>query len=148
VNQKPDSLRRIIEAFRHGGGEGKPMCLQVHISYAKHLSEARRLAYEQWYANCFPAPITEALRTPEEFAAAAKNVRPEDVYEVVRVSSDLAQHADWLSADAELGFEAIYVHNVGVNQREFIETFGEGVVRQIVGANCGRAQSEPASVSG
>jgi hypothetical protein len=58
-------------------------------------------------------------------------VRPEDVRGAVLVSSDLAQHAEWLNEFAELGFEAIYLHHVGQDQRAFIEAFGEHVLPRL-----------------
>jgi predicted esterase len=35
---------------------------------------------------------------------------------------------EWLQGDLELGFQNIYLHNVGRNQQEFIEVFGERVL--------------------
>ena len=58
-------------------------------------------------------------------------MRPDDIRGPVLVSSDLAQHAQWLHEYAELGFEAIYVHHVGREQRPFIEAFGEQVLPRL-----------------
>src|SRR5690606_35923477 len=35
INQDLEQLRRIIDAFHEGGGAGKPIYLQVHVSYAE-----------------------------------------------------------------------------------------------------------------
>jgi hypothetical protein len=43
---------------------------------------------------------------------------------LVRVSSDLNRHIDWLQQCAELGFERMYLQD----QRAFIEAFGERVL--------------------
>jgi hypothetical protein len=37
----------------------------------------------------------------------------------------------WLREDLELGFERVFLHNVGRNQRAFIEEFGERVLPQL-----------------
>ena len=42
VAGEPDAMRRVIDAFRDGGGEGKPLFLQVALSYAATEDEARR----------------------------------------------------------------------------------------------------------
>src|SRR3954454_13187354 len=34
VSAKPDAVRRVVEAFRRGGGEGKPMLMQVGLNWA------------------------------------------------------------------------------------------------------------------
>src|SRR5918995_5676032 len=35
VNQPLEQLRRVIDAFREGGGDGKPVAVQVHLSWAE-----------------------------------------------------------------------------------------------------------------
>lgn len=42
----------------------------------------------------------------------------------VRISSDIERHLDWIAEDVAMGFDEIYLHNVGRNQLAFIETFG------------------------
>lgn len=128
VNAPRDRLLRMVEAFRRGGGEGKPLYLQVHLSYAGTENEARTNAYDQWRTTLLPGIVNENLRTPAQLEAAARFVRHEDVESFVRVSSDLGRHQEWLHGDLDLGFEHVYLHNVGRNQREFIEAFGERVI--------------------
>ena len=126
-----EHLERLIDAFRRGGGEGKPLVLQVHLSYAGSEAEALAYAHDQWRTTILPAAVGEHLRTPAQFDAAAQFVRPEDLRGPVLVSADPQQHLAWLQEDRALGFEHLYLHNVGRNQREFIEVFGERVVPQL-----------------
>ena len=128
VNTPREQLARLIEAFRRGGGEGKPLYLQCHLSYAASDEEARANAYDQWRETIAPGIVNEHLCTPRQLEAAARFVRPEDMDPFVRISADIARHVDWLHGDLELGFEQLYLHNVGRNQREFIEVFGERVL--------------------
>jgi probable non-F420 flavinoid oxidoreductase len=128
VNAPAPRLQRLIEAFRRGGGEGKPLYLQCHLSYAGTEEEARANAYDQWRTPIFPAIVNEHLSSPRQLDAAATFVRPDDLDDFVRISADPACHAAWLQGDIELGFEQIYLHNVGRNQREFIEVFGDRVL--------------------
>ena len=46
----------------------------------------------------------------------------------MRISADPDKHVAWLQEDRDLGFERVYVHNVGRNQEAFIEAFGERVL--------------------
>lgn len=134
VNAPPDQLRSLIAAFRRGGGEGKPLYLQTHLSYATSTEEARANAFDQWRTAILPGGVTEDLRTPAQLDDAARFVRPEDVDRHVRVSADLAEHLAWIQGDLELGFERIYLHNAGRNQQEFIEAFGEKVLPALASA--------------
>src|ERR687895_2271549 len=51
IAQPHDHLRAMIDAFRAGGGEGKPIRLQVHLSWAPTDDEALAIAHEQWRTN-------------------------------------------------------------------------------------------------
>ncbi|MBW8791804.1 MAG: LLM class F420-dependent oxidoreductase, partial [Rhizobium leguminosarum] len=129
INQPTGKLDKVVEAFRRGGGRQKPLYLQTHISYAGSEEEARANAFDQWRSNAISAAISETLRLPEEFDEACLKVRPEDMDQHVRISADPRQHVEWLKADVAMGFDEIYIHNVGRNQREFIEVFGREVLR-------------------
>ena len=131
VNMPRPRLERMIEAFRRGGGEGKPICLQVHLSYAPTETEARANAYDQWRTTILPAEVGEHLRTPAQFDAIANFVRPSDMDDYVRISAEPDQHVEWLQEDLNLGFSEIYLHNVGRNQQAFIAAFGEHVLPKL-----------------
>jgi probable non-F420 flavinoid oxidoreductase len=131
VNMPAEQLTAIVDAFRNNGGEGKPLALQVHLSYATTDQQAEAMAMEQWRSAIIPASAGQELKTPEQFDLAATFVRPEDIRESVRISSDPARHLDWLRADQELGFDRIYLHNVGPNQEEFIDTFATSVLPRL-----------------
>jgi probable non-F420 flavinoid oxidoreductase len=127
VNQPTETLERVLGAFREGGGS-KPACLQVHLSWANTEEQALAIAHEQWRTNVFGSPLAWNLETVDQFDEAARFVRPEDVRPSVLVSSDPGQHVEWLSRYAEMGFDHIYLHHVGQEQTEFIETFGDQVL--------------------
>ena len=133
VNQPREKLERLIAAFREGGGEGKRLAVQVHLSWAADDPAALEIAHDQWRTNVFPPPLCWDLATVEQFDIAARHVRPEDVTQTVVVSSDLGRHLDVLHELAELGFEEIYLHHVGQDLRPFIDAFGEGVLPQLAG---------------
>jgi probable non-F420 flavinoid oxidoreductase len=131
INQPHDHLRAMLDAFRSNGGEGKPVALQVHLSWAPDEDEALRIAHDQWRTNVFRPPLCWDLATVEQFDEAAKHVGPEDMRAAVLISADLSRHAAWLAGLADLGFGAIYLHHVGREQRAFIEAFGEHVLPQL-----------------
>jgi len=127
VNQADDVLDEILAAFRSGGGAGKPAFLQAHLAWAPTEEEARRTAFEQWRTNTADNAVMTELRNPRQVAAAARHVRPEDMDAAVRISADLEQHAAWIRRDLER-FDAVFLHEVGLDQRRFVETFGAEVL--------------------
>jgi coenzyme F420-dependent glucose-6-phosphate dehydrogenase len=128
VGNDIDVLRGIVDAFRRGGGAGKPLYLKVDLSWAGREEDALQQAHEQWRFNTLGGDANWELASPAHFERATRHVRPEDMHHSVFVSADLDAHADRLHELATLGFESIDLHNVGTNQREFIEAFGQGVL--------------------
>jgi coenzyme F420-dependent glucose-6-phosphate dehydrogenase len=131
VAKPPHELAETVAAFRGGGGGGKPMYLQVQLSWAGSDAEARRQALDQWRNATLPPGVQTRLHTPAEFDEVGEYVREEDLEHHIRMSADPARHVEWLRQDMELGFDALYLHNVGPNQEEFIEAFGTHVLPKL-----------------
>ena len=55
------------------------------------------------------------------------------MYNVVRVSADIARHRAWLEEDLALGCQAIYLHHVGREVDRFIDVFGSEVLPALRG---------------
>jgi probable non-F420 flavinoid oxidoreductase len=128
VVQPREQLRDVVDAFRRGGGEGKPMFLQVHLAYAPTDEEAREAAFRQWRQNTLPNTVMTELAHPAQIAAAAMHVTRDDLDAAVRVSSDLGRHVEWLRDDLSIGFNELFLHEVGPEQERFVETFGREVL--------------------
>ena len=131
VSAKPDQLRKVVEAFRRGGGEGKPLFLQVGLNWAETEEEAVAGAHQQWRYNVLGGEVNWELRSPEDFETASRHVKPEDMRESLLISADLAQHAAWLAEYIELGFSELQLHQVGRNQQAFIDAFGQNVLPEL-----------------
>ena len=130
IAQPHDHLRAMIDAYRSGGGRGE-LTLQVHVSWAETDDEALAIAHDQWRTNTFGPPVSWDLDSPRAFDVAAAGVRPEDMHNSVFVSSDPGAHAEMLEQYSALGFDRIYVHHVGQEQRAFIDTYGQRVLPRL-----------------
>ncbi|CAN5357742.1 TIGR03885 family FMN-dependent LLM class oxidoreductase [soil metagenome] len=130
VNQAPEHLKKMIDAYRAAGGRGK-LYLQVHLSYAADEDTALKIAHEQWRTNVFHPPVPWDLEMVEHFDLAATHVPPEAMRDCVLISSDPARHAAWLNDLIDLGFDEVYLHHVGQELREFIDVFGAQVLPQL-----------------
>jgi coenzyme F420-dependent glucose-6-phosphate dehydrogenase len=128
VGGVPKTIRQTIDAFHEGGGAGKPVHLQVALSYALDEAAARQGAYDQWRTNIFPSEVLAELWSPSQFDVVARYVRPEDLDSAVRISADPRQHLEWLQQDVDLGASEITLHNVNREQEPFIAIFGEHVL--------------------
>jgi len=107
------------------------LVLQLHVSYAATDGAALAIAHDQWRSNVFPPPLCWDLDSVETFDAAAAHVTAQEMHGSVLASSDPMAHAEALRGYLDLGFDDIYVHHVGKEQKEFIDAYGEKVLVQL-----------------
>jgi hypothetical protein len=58
----------------------------------------------------------------------AKLVRAEDFEGRMVISADPDQHRAYIQRFVDVGFDRIYLHNVGRNQREWVDVFSREVL--------------------
>ena len=131
VAKERDDFRETLDAFRNGGGAGKPVFVQACIAYAPSEADATRAAHRNWPMAGLDVPLLGDLPTPHAFEEHCRPVTAEEVKDKLRVSADLSQHADWIARDLELGADRVYLQHVGPDIRRFIEAFGEHVLPRL-----------------
>jgi probable non-F420 flavinoid oxidoreductase len=130
IAQPHSHLRQMVDAYRSAGGRG-PLVLQVHLSYAADEDTALAIAHQQWRTNVFAPPLCWDVDSVETFEEAAKHVPPDAMRDSVLISADPGRHTAWLHELVDLGFDEVYLHHVGQEQREFLEVFGNKVLPQL-----------------
>jgi coenzyme F420-dependent glucose-6-phosphate dehydrogenase len=128
VHRPHKELKKVVDGFRKNGGKGKPVYLKVQLSYAGTDEDAMQGAYDQWRTNIFGGSVLADLWKVEHFDALGEMVQPQEMKDMVRISSDVQKHIDWIKQDMELEFDRIILHNVNRKQEEFIKVFGEKVL--------------------
>ncbi|TFD32006.1 TIGR03557 family F420-dependent LLM class oxidoreductase [Cryobacterium cryoconiti] len=108
-----------------------PKVLQLHMSWAETDEEAMRNALVEWPNGGMKFPKAD-IRSPFEFEQIAKLVRPEDFEGRMIISADPDDHRAYIQKFVDLGFDRIYLHNVGRNQRQWIDVFGRDVLPKLV----------------
>jgi len=108
-----------------------PKVLQLHMSWAETDEEAMRNALLEWPNGGMKFPKSD-IRSPFEFEQIAKLVRPEDFEGRMVISADPDEHRKYIQKFVDLGFDRIYLHNVGRNQRQWIDVFGAQVLPKLV----------------
>jgi coenzyme F420-dependent glucose-6-phosphate dehydrogenase len=136
VGAADEKINMLWDKFREGAREaGKDpgamrTQLQVHVSWAESQQAAEEQAITEWPNGGMPFPKQD-IKNPEDFANIAKLVRLENYANRMLISADLDEHVAALQKYVEMGFDEIYLHNVGRNQEAFIRTFGEKVLPRL-----------------
>jgi G6PDH family F420-dependent oxidoreductase len=132
-----EKIESLFAKFDEGAREvGKdpsrsPRVLQLHLSWAATDEEAVANALREWPNGGMKFPKSD-IRSPYEFEQIAKLVRPEDFAGRMITSADPDLHRAYIQKYVDLGFDRIYLHNVGRNQREFLDVFGASVIPALV----------------
>jgi len=123
---------KFDEASREAGKDPStmPRVLQLHMSWAPTDEEAMRNALVEWPNGGMKFPKSD-IRSPFELEQMAKLVRPEDFEGRLVIDSDPDVHRAYIQRFVDLGFDRIYLHNVGRNQREWIDVFGRDVLPKL-----------------
>lgn len=106
--------------------------LRLHLSWAATMQEAMTNAMTEWPNGGLRFPRSD-IRSPFEFEQLARLVRPEDFEGRMVVSDDPEVHRAAIQRHLDLGFDRVYLHNVGRNQREWIDVFARDVLPKLVG---------------
>ena len=123
---------KFDEGAREAGKDpdAMPKVLQLHLSWAETDELALAHAMHEWPNGGMKFPKGD-IRSPFELEQMARLVRPEDFEGRLVISSDPDVHLQSLQRYADLGFDRIYLHNVGRNQREWIDVFSRDVLPKL-----------------
>lgn len=136
VGAADEKISMLWDKFREGAREaGKDPAamrtqLQVHVSWAESQEAAEAQAIAEWPNGGMPFPKQD-IKNPEDFANMAKLVGIEDYANRMLISADLDAHAAMLQRYVDMGFDEVYVHNVGRDQAGFIQAFAKRVMPQL-----------------
>jgi G6PDH family F420-dependent oxidoreductase len=126
-----DKIAGLLSRFDAGAHEvgRKPgtKVLRLHLSWAPTHEEARTNAITEWPNGGMRFPRSD-IRSPFEFEQLARLVRPEDFEGRMLVSEHPDDHRAHIQHYLDLGFDRIYLHNVGRNQRDWIDIFARDVL--------------------
>jgi G6PDH family F420-dependent oxidoreductase len=133
VGAADEKIDLLMGRFEKGAREaGKdpskmPRILQIHVSWADSEPQALENAMREWPNGGMNFPKQD-IRSPDDFAAMAKLVHPDNFKGRVFISPDLDAHRAEIQRYVSFGFTEIYIHNVGRNQEQFIRAYGQKVI--------------------
>lgn len=131
-----EKISMLFDKFAEGArSAGKdpdtmPKVLQLHMSWAATDEEAQRNALVEWPNGGMKFPKAD-IRSPFDFAEMAKLVRLEDFDDRMIISADPDEHRAYIQKFVDCGFDRIYLHNVGRNQKEWIDVFTVDVLPKL-----------------
>ena len=120
----------LLAAFDAAGGSG-PRYAQVTVCWAKTEAAARATALQWWPNAGLRGTLSQELPLPSHFEQAAEMVAEEDIENVVACGPDPAVHLAKIQEYVDAGFDHVYVHQVGPDQRGFMEFYERSVLPEL-----------------
>ncbi|HEV7640005.1 MAG TPA: TIGR03557 family F420-dependent LLM class oxidoreductase [Gaiellaceae bacterium] len=118
MNTSPDA--EIVKLFKDAGGTG-PIYGKVAGAFASSEDEARKIAKERQPNTAMSGDVPTELALPRDFEAVAELVREEDLEGSLVFGADPGKWREKIGEFERAGFTHVALHNVGVEQRDFIE---------------------------
>ncbi len=117
-----------LEAYHDAGGDGETWT-QLHMCVADSEDEAIETVYERWPNGSIPGELGQDLPTPAHFEQAAQLVDREDIAESgTLTTNDPDAHIESIQQALDMGFEYVYVHQIGDEQDRALSFYEEEVI--------------------
>ncbi len=124
-------LEKIMKNFEKGGGSGKPRVGKLDVCWAPTEEEGCRTAYEQWTNTGIKGELNQELATTGLIEQAASMVRYEDVAEKIVCGPDPQKHLAKIKEYADVGFDHIYIHQIGCDQDGFFDFYEKEILPEL-----------------
>ncbi|GAB7004738.1 TIGR03557 family F420-dependent LLM class oxidoreductase [Nocardioides sp. AN3] len=133
IGTSVDRAAVVLERFDRGAkAAGRDLAatlkvVHLHLSWAQTDELALAHAVEHWPIAAMSFTKGD-IRSPRVFEQMARHLDPAAFEQRLTISADPDVHRARIQEFIDLGFDRIYLDNVGPNQREWIERFGADVL--------------------
>ncbi|MGH3734151.1 MAG: TIGR03557 family F420-dependent LLM class oxidoreductase [Micromonosporaceae bacterium] len=129
ITTKPDS--ELLAEFREAGGAGKPTQLGTKVCYGTDKAAAVRTAHRRWANSGLPGELGQVLPQPRHFEQASTLVTEEMTAKSVVCGPDPDEHIAPLREARRLGFDEVYVNQMGDEADGFFRFYADQVLPKV-----------------
>ena len=124
--------RELLTAFDKGRrGKKRPRYGQLTVCWGRDERKARKTAHEFWPTAAIPGESGQELPNPKHFEQLAKIVTEDMVAEQVVCGPDIDRHVKAIKKFVDAGYDHVYIHQVGPDQKGFIEAYARDVLPKL-----------------
>jgi coenzyme F420-dependent glucose-6-phosphate dehydrogenase len=110
----------LLKRYRTDGGRG-PAIGQVTLCWGESVKAARHTAREWWPNVAVQGGASQELPAPTHFEELTQNVTDEELGELISCGPEPQAHLEQIQAYLDAGYDQVYLHQIGPDQRGFIE---------------------------
>jgi len=120
----------LLEQFKRESG-GKPAQAGTKVAYAPTEDEGVDLAHRIWANAGLPGELAQVLPSPRHFEQASQLVTREMTADSAPAGPDPKVHLEAVKEYVDLGYDEVYVANMGPHYVDMIQMFGEQVLPEL-----------------
>jgi G6PDH family F420-dependent oxidoreductase len=121
ITMGPDE--ELVTRYRKGGGGANPVSGGTKVCWGTDRDAAVRLVRHLWSSQLLPGEMGQILPTPSHFEQLDPLVSEEMVAENTVCGDDPDEHLAGLTAFSDVGFDRVYVGQIGPDQRGFFDFY-------------------------
>jgi coenzyme F420-dependent glucose-6-phosphate dehydrogenase len=111
----------LVQTFGHGGAPKRPRLAQISVCYAASEAKGAEIAHRRFPEVAMEGTLFTELTTPAEFSKAASQVSEADVQAAIVCGPDPLLYQRAIEDCLEAGFDGVALHQIGDNQKGFLE---------------------------
>ena len=124
--------RELLTAFDKGRrGRKRPRYGQLTVCWGRDERKARRTAHQMWPTAAIPGESGQELPNPKHFEQLAEIVTEDMIAEQVVCGPDIDKHVKAIRKYVDAGYDHVYVHQIGPDQKGFIEAYARDVLPKL-----------------
>jgi G6PDH family F420-dependent oxidoreductase len=120
----------LLEQFTRESG-GKPTMAGTKVAYAPTEGEGVDLAHRIWANAGLPGELAQVLPSPRHFEQASQLVTREMTADSAPAGPDPKVHLDSVREYVDLGYDEVYVANMGPHYLDMISMFGDQILPEL-----------------
>jgi G6PDH family F420-dependent oxidoreductase len=120
-----------IEAFEQAGGKGKPRFGQLTVCWSRDEAQARKYTLEMWPNAAVTGQASFELPLPRHYEELSKRVTPDEIASSVVCGPNPKKHLDAIREFADAGFDHVFVHQVGHDQKGFADFYRSEILPEL-----------------
>ena len=129
ISTKPDAA--LVEAFRDGGGAGKPTQAGYKVSWSRDRETAVKNAYRVWGVELVPGELAQVLPQPAHFEQVTSLLSEEAAAEEFVCGDDPDEHLRMLASYIDAGYDEVFISQIGPDQRGFFDFYARHVLPMV-----------------
>ncbi len=135
--KQPEMYSQLFAQFEKGAKEaGKdpskmPRLIELNVAYGEDIEGAIQEQLKYWASTYVPALFDQKIYSPAMAQENGEVIGADTVKKTGCFSSNPDDHVKYIQKHIDMGFNVIFLHSAGPDQRAFLERYGRDILPKL-----------------